>query len=360
MDIIKIDEELSNRLANMSFVCACLVPSLHIATTFNAGTVSWWLYVVCFKTGFAQIAVPMFFVISGFLLAGRMGEKSWWRSAVEKRIRSLVIPYVFWAFFYLIYPCCITSICHYVGICFRGGAWNEIDLSVVANTLGIDFMRMPKMTHLWFLRSLFVFVLISPLFMSCRQKWFGMFLIVGLMGVSLTQQMVSIPQFEPWFVTFMRIAWVKGLCYFISGIWLRWNGKLASECIRRVPNVVFLAIGTGLFIVDNYCGLVGYQWYGACRTLGFPFAMIGIWRVVSYRRWPSWLTQSAFPMYLCHSAIITVFLGVSRTMVLSTETTSSLSFYLLEYVFTLLGCVGIAVCLRRMVPKFYRVVFGGR
>lgn len=89
---MKISQELSDKIANMSFVCACLVVMIH--TPFSVGTidqfVKYWI-----GGGVASAAVPIFFIISGFFLGQHINEDGWYGRAVKKRIRTLVIPFLF-------------------------------------------------------------------------------------------------------------------------------------------------------------------------------------------------------------------------------------------------------------------------
>ena len=82
---------LSNKIANMGFVCACLVVLIHSPMFGNVGFVTYLL-----KNFLVRIAVPAFFMISGFLLARHCGEEGWYCREVCKRVKTLLVPLWCW------------------------------------------------------------------------------------------------------------------------------------------------------------------------------------------------------------------------------------------------------------------------
>ena len=46
--------------------------------------------------GLGKIAVPFFFLASGYFLAGHLDEDGWYGRKVKKRVFSLVIPLLLW------------------------------------------------------------------------------------------------------------------------------------------------------------------------------------------------------------------------------------------------------------------------
>lgn len=80
MDILK----RNTTITNMNFIGACLIVLLHIKPV---PTTTWENLIVDFvyvKFGFPGVAVPLFFGISGFLLAKHVNENNWWKSSIKK------------------------------------------------------------------------------------------------------------------------------------------------------------------------------------------------------------------------------------------------------------------------------------
>lgn len=89
--MVKVTQEISNKIANLGLVGAIMVVMIHIpkcAVGHNAV-----MYKV-FPDCFWGAAVPMFFIISGFLIAGHVETRGWWRLEIVKRWKLLVIPYL--------------------------------------------------------------------------------------------------------------------------------------------------------------------------------------------------------------------------------------------------------------------------
>ena len=80
-----ISEALSYKFRNVGFVCACLVVPIHVAhPTVGSGV---WLDRVL-AGAISNVAVPMFFVISEFLLGEKVSQAGWWKREVSKRVKS--------------------------------------------------------------------------------------------------------------------------------------------------------------------------------------------------------------------------------------------------------------------------------
>ena len=60
---------------------------------------------ILFSRVISQVAVPAFFPISGYLFLQGLREWNWltWWRKVERRIRSLLIPYLLWITMYVCY-----------------------------------------------------------------------------------------------------------------------------------------------------------------------------------------------------------------------------------------------------------------
>ena len=156
-----ISEELSAKLSNMSFVCACLVVSIHVWPHPLSGAAG--LIDKILSGGVSRIAVPSFFCISGFLIVPKIAEGKW-RLETLKRIHTLLIPYFIWG---LINLCALMSlailndICQHraIGTTFWSG--RQVD-ELIIDYLGLNFTKMPLCEPLWYLRNLFFLVLTSP------------------------------------------------------------------------------------------------------------------------------------------------------------------------------------------------------
>ena len=80
----------------MGLVCSMLMVLIHTGAVPCKGGALWWVYSIVGQ-GMATIAVPWFFLVSGYMLGGHLWDDGGWvYGEVGKRIRSLAIPFVLW------------------------------------------------------------------------------------------------------------------------------------------------------------------------------------------------------------------------------------------------------------------------
>lgn len=93
-----IDKVLSSKLRNIAFICALLVVVQH---SYAEGT---FLQIFTTRT-LTRLAVPFFFIMSGFLLYKDYSPTfGWWVAKIKSRVMTLVIP-----FFYMGDDLCIAK-----------------------------------------------------------------------------------------------------------------------------------------------------------------------------------------------------------------------------------------------------------
>ncbi len=156
-----VERSLSHKISNASVFAAMMVVAIHTTgrplDKVDAGTVLWW-FEVFGHWGIFLIAVPFFFLCSGYFLAGHMTENCWWRHECLKRIRTLLVPYLSWGLLYAMLPFVIFFLANlfHGRFAFMQANFNFVD------TFGIYPFKLPCNTPLWYIRALLFFVLISP------------------------------------------------------------------------------------------------------------------------------------------------------------------------------------------------------
>lgn len=145
-----ITQSTSNKIANMALLCAVLVVSIHLMRIVPFESGAWWFFALGSET-ISRMAVPFFFVCSGFFLAAHYGEKGWYSTALIKRFRTIVIPYfIFFSAFYLA----------------------QKGIVIVSNLL---HHRHVCLFALFDVRSLLIFVVLSPVLLwLISRKWGGL------------------------------------------------------------------------------------------------------------------------------------------------------------------------------------------
>lgn len=161
LDSNQISVETSQKIKNMSLLCAFLIVSIHVQWSKTASLSIGWFIQEIVATGVAKIAVPFFFIVSGFFLARHFEEQGWWSREVKKRIRSLVIPFFAWIGINFVATTSLSIIADRIASRPFG-----TNLRLVGNwlyALGLDFADYAPLT-LWYVRCVFVFALLGVIF----------------------------------------------------------------------------------------------------------------------------------------------------------------------------------------------------
>ncbi len=350
-----IDKKLSNKIANMGFVGACLVVSLHVSQQLQVEGVLGKVAGYISNKGLGNCAVPFFFMASGFFLAGHMGECGWWRSECRKRIRSLLVPYLIWNAFYWLFMNGLKMALSQMGIVFAPDIGWQLNL-------GLNPLSLPQHSHLWFLRSLLFAVLVSPVFLLLRRRWMG---AVSLMAFVLLCEYANegiCRSIHDWAKVFAIQGWFRGLAFFAIGVYLRNNpvpvdkwgisrsafGKALCFALAFVPWII------GDLLEKN--GIVASPLSLAIILASVFFSF----QSMSDSPWPKKLTSCAFPIYLIHGAVLVVFAAVSKALGIK-EYLARCSFAFYVVYWASATCMSILFAMTIKQSKWLATIsFGGR
>ena len=90
-----------------------------------------------------------------------------------------------------------------------------------------------------------------------------------------------------------------------------------------------------------------------------PFLLVGVWWACPVKKFPEWLTKSAFPVYVMHMMLFSAFglkiLGI-RDGLQSFHAFGYVIFALLDYA----ACVCLSVLMHKYASRTTRLLFGGR
>lgn len=159
----KDSPQISAKFANMGFVCACLVVFIHIGFSPKIGTCQWLGAQMFTHVGITRVAVPFFFLASGYFLAARMNDVMWYRVAIRRRLVSLGVPLLLWNAAYCIFAYAMSYGAGLLNYPLHIAVPELHSMVDVLSAFGINPLRQCALPLLWYLRCLIVFVLISPL-----------------------------------------------------------------------------------------------------------------------------------------------------------------------------------------------------
>ena len=337
----------------MSFVCAVMVVLIHVWCTAERGSSCWWTYQIV-SNGVCRIAVPFFFVASGFFLGCRIGEPGWYLMAIKKRAISLGIPYVLWNFI----ATCSSFALGFFTLKLTGGTFaiGEISFPAILHAGGIDFSDNLPLVPLWYVRTLLFLIGLS---FVVPWLWGGSIrlCVVWLVLVGLDILVIYPASKTVWWHTIFSL---KGGAYFFVGLLFARHKRLYhSVVINNRGSVVALFLGGGMMCSSIFCGFCNILWLEHIMfLLAIPLLLFGVWHALVVCHFPKSLTALSFPIFLVHPFVIVWFESFLGVLKIGHALRNSFAgcFYrglLICAISILVACV-----IRRL--KFARLLFWGR
>lgn len=295
------------------------------------------------------IAVPCFFIISGYLFfkEGLFDEKLY-LTKMKKRFRSLVIPYFIW-----------NTLCLLIFILVRipalHGLFPNVSLEevtlpkVISGYWACEGNGFPFDFPLWYVRELILMVIISPLLYVAVKKmrvWF--FIPIGIcMFFSLCPK---------------EFGFTLNACFFFS----------LGLCARLFPHMIEYAERLS-FIKYLYFLLVAADLYTV--TLGLPVnhqihllvIFSGILTIFNYvfisvkrGKTGGLFKEEVFFIYASHGLFIAFLQKAVLKICVPTTEVEFLAVYFLLPILTIAISIGMYRSMKRVTPKVLSILVGGR
>ena len=155
-------------------------------------------------------AVPMFYFVSGFLF---FLHKAPYKDKFKSRIRTLVVPYLFWCLVGFLIPFVFQRLCGLERL------YSGTSLKLLKDFSATDYIRMfwdirdgaPILSTLWFLRNLIVVVALTPVIAWLAKHLRLMFPVILLIIYFFFP--CSVPGFS-----------TNGFCWFAMGAYFSVGG----------------------------------------------------------------------------------------------------------------------------------------
>ena len=345
----QISAKVSEKIRNMSLICAFLVVSIHVdwpdGIPLSAG---WFIYNVV-KEGVARIAVPFFFIVSGFFLAQHFNEEKWHDREVRKRLKSLVVPFVTWSIITLVAITPLSIIADIIAHRPFGTSIYFIDQYNYLMVFGFDLADFPIHVPLWYVRCLFLFVLVAFVFKWLVEKLGYMWLCAAFLFNLFRADIIS----NAGLSEFFRMGFsASGIFYFSLGIFF---ARHKVSCLSN-KGAMICGIAGCLLLTTNVVFVYNEWRYGGyLMSIALPFLIYFVWHFISDKKWPRWLTNCSFPIFLMHT-IMFGYLAVILKRLPLTELQNACFMYFAS----IIGSIAITVILRRFSPRLASLLFGGR
>jgi len=352
----QISVSLSHRCALMSFIAAILVVFIHAPHELPKGTVVHFI-ANFLGEGICNIAVPYFFVLSGYMIARHTHEKGWWGEQLGKRIRTLLVPFLIWCGILssaVVVQIVVANILHHESL------GRNLNLMFFVNAWGLNPLANPP-APLWYLRTLLLFVLLSPLIVKMMMTRWRYLMSAGLFLLDIYFVSVVCERYPVLSMFFWFTCTFNGLFYFMAGF-LLFGHPIALK--KAISVCVFLGglILTALKILSMGGGLIHLPLlsYFSVDRLGTLLVLIGVWGLIPSWTLPSWLQNISFPIYLIHMLFVAVFATALKICPWNLTDWQLCGYYFFSGILSVLLSIGAASAMRSVVPRFSALSFGGR
>jgi peptidoglycan/LPS O-acetylase OafA/YrhL len=364
-----ISRSVSSRLTALRFPLIVLVVFFHAYTTsvdLAAGGVAGSQHVnpisafvrIFVSKGFGNLAVPLFFLVSGFLFFQKYdGTWATYKEKLSRRVKTLLVPFLIWNF--------ATYLVYFLGesipatrVYFATKYWPPIRSFTALDYANAFFgftVKFPMSYQFWFIRDLMVMVVFAP-----------------LIYLLLKRHAVAIP-----FLAIMLCLWMTGywplvvpgsetLLFFITGCFLasrnadlealdRWTVPLGLGFVS-----LLLLLDLLMLLTQTNAELLRLN-VNTMMLFGLPFAWGLTKWAVERPRWRSALerlAESSFFVYAAHEPLLSIFRKVSFRLIQPRTAASELALYFLAPISIIVFLVMVYTLLHRALPRFTAVITG--
>ncbi len=250
-----------------------------------------------------RFAVPLFFLISGFLLAGKYNVINSPIEFYKKRLGKILLPYVVWSAIYYIYifPKPISRL--------------------FTDKFAMNLLTGNASYQLYFIPAIIILYFLFPLIIKYKKYLLTNWFIVILVIVSIIPTFYfyidqKIPLFTP-----IRIAFYN-LLPFVAGMFAAENIKNLASILRKKINVIFLGViifGLSIFMESVFMftrtlngDYLRNQWRSSVQIYGiFMGALIYYLYPIYLKRFEkniNFFAQYAIGVFFVHVAFLTFLL----------------------------------------------------
>lgn len=295
---------------------------------------------------FGQIAVPGFFMISGYLF---YRDFRWEMLGVkwQRRIKSVLAPFILWNFIY------------YLGYVIGSrlpGVAAVVGKGVVPFTLSATVDSVLHYTYnyvFWYLYQLILLICLAPaLYPVIKNRWSRVVFLSALW--ILIEKDVSLPLVNAdalvYYVSAASLAIElgggSGKYNWIEGPWSMRQAWMGAAFLGMAA----LSYAVGLRAAFTPCFVL-------CRLL----AVAGLWLLVPGDRLPAardFMCHNFF-LYATHFAFVRL-INKTAALMFSASGWEPLALFLVMPVLALAISTGLGKILRRLSPKFWNLLNGGR
>ena len=357
------DSLLSNVINFLRFPLIIGVVFIHNVSLYNVDTINFDnlpLYFIVsnlFSQVIGRISVPLFFFISGILFFYNVDfNLHSYRIKLKKRIRTLLIPYLFWNILSLLFYYIISYIPILSSLVNRK---IEYDLNYILSAMwGItregDVFAYPIAYQFWFIRDLMVVVLLTPLIYLYVKK-------TKVHGVVVLCLLWFLGYSLPFIGT--RGLGTSALFFFVLGAWFSINKKNTLLIFASFKGWMYLYFPIAFFDLCTKGKIYNQYIHNLGILFGIVLCFMLTAKFLESRRIfiIPFLSSASFFLFAIHDPWVLT--SVKKMLFLSIQPKSDFVLsvlYFLIVLFVVLIALGIYYLMKHYLPRFTRLITGGR
>lgn len=356
-------EETSRTIVAIRFLLMVFIVFIH-----SNGVTSFWdengteyfynipyvenIVILFFTQVLARCAVPLFFLISGYLFYLKNYS---YPILLKKKAKSLLIPFILWPVLYLILYTGKAALLHtdnpYSGLKLK--EWISVFIGKY------QWGTLPEnpllVFQFWYIRDLILLFIFSPILKRILDK---RSLLIVFLAIFIWMQESNLCQKNAH----------QGICFFVLGMYFAKRNYYISDldCISFKDLLIVLVI---LCPLDLYF-MINDNKYSICHefnviTISILMLKIGYWiqNRQSFFSIQRSLADYSFWLFALHQPLVQpLIINVYKRYLIPTNMYRG--GYIIELLVTTLAtviiCVGLGFVLRRIFPKLYSFMIGGR
>ena len=363
-----IDEETSKRITSLRFLLACFVVFIHNhpqEVNFADGVMKidepmWSAVIRDTVTGFwGGIAVPAFFIISGYLFFAKPKPLA---KTIKAKLKGIVLPYVLWTlisiFLFFVAQSFSFSKMYFVQEQNLIRSWHFLDFvkAFFGRRIPPNDHYSPLVYQFWYIRNLLMFMAFSPILLFCYKKSpFATFILITAQSALHRLGVFQDP------------LWISdALFYFTLGLY---SVKHSSKVIAILDSIkwkdflvaYFISLCITEYVSFNEIKANFFSWGNHLFTIALAIKLAGkMCKNEKIFAKLTFLSEYSFWIYAFHAPfVITVMEKLSLKIIPMHDALILVQFFgisILCILFLLLS--GIA--LKKICPPLFALLNGGR
>lgn len=350
-ELYPLSEKESKRFSDLKFVGIILIVLIHMSSDAGMESVADFIIYI-FSQIIARSAVPVFFMLSGILLYRKQFK---WKENIKKKIKTLVIPFVFWNTLWLVVFWMAQKIPS-LDFLFKNPMNRVGDFSIfdwIDAYLAIFQRTKPFVYPLWFIKDLLILNCFAPLIKNIVDR-----IPKGILVILFALYLCRVN---------LRFIEIQSIVWFTFGYYIvKYNIR-----IETIQSKVKKSAVAGYIVVVLCLAFAEFHYQ---RNIYIVHELVIIYGVVmmiseidiadrlhnekALHIWKNCVSGTFF-VFCAHEWTLLFVRKIIQKVLPNNQILDVLCFFLVP-IFVIAALLFIAEMMKRRMPELYRIIVGSR